>query len=291
MIETYIQILVNGIIIGSLYALIASGLSLIYNVNKFIHLAHGVTIAISGYLLFWLFGSWNMNFVLASILTVILTGFSGVLMYKVIYAPLIKRKTNNIVILVASFSILFIFENMIQILFGAGMESYDFDSQIYDIFGVYINEVQILIVVLTVLIFIGLWIFLNRTNTGKSIRAVSDNKELAEVLGINVDKLVLMSFFVGSVIAGMGGILIGLEQNLEPNMGMNFIIKGFTGSIVGGFTSIPGAIGGSYIIGLVENVGVWFLPSQFKYALTYIILFVFLLFKPNGIWGVKEREV
>lgn len=291
MIEIYFQILINGLIIGSLYALVASGLSLIYNVNKFIHLAHGITLTVSAYFMFYIFKTLTLNLYIATLLSIIFSGIFGTLLYILIYKPLIQRKTSNIVLLIASFAILLLFENIILMIFGADVKTYNINSKTYNFLGILITNIQITVIISTILIFLALYLFLNKTNTGKSLRAISDNKELAQVLGINIDKAILLSFFIGSSIAGLGGILIGIEQNLEPTMGMSLIIKAFTGSIVGGLTSIPGSIGGSYFIGIIENYGVWFLPSQFKEAITYIILFIFLLFKPQGIFGIKERQI
>jgi branched-chain amino acid transport system permease protein len=290
MIDTYIQILINGLIVGSLYALVASGLSLIYNVNKFIHLAHGITVTVSAYFMFWIFKELTVNFFVASVLAVLFAGLFGVALYYFLYQPLIKRKTSNIVLLIASFALLLFFENLVLMIFGADVKTYGISSNTLDFAGVLITNIQLTIILLTLAVFGLLWFFLNKSNTGKSLRAISDNKELAEVMGINTKKAVLISFFIGSAIAGLGGVLVGLEQNLEPTMGLNLIIKGFTGAVIGGLTSIPGAIGGSYILGVVENYGVWFLPSQFKEAIAYILLFVFLLFRPTGIFGIKERE-
>jgi len=120
------------------------------------------------------------------------------------------------------------------------------------------------------------------------MRAVSDNKELAAIAGINQKRVSDYSFIIGSVLAGIAGILIGLEQNLEPTMGTTLIIKGFTGAVIGGITSVPASILGSYLLGLAENYGIWFLPSGFKDAIAFAILFLFLLFKPNGLFGFNR---
>ena len=120
------------------------------------------------------------------------------------------------------------------------------------------------------------------------MRAVSDNKDAAEIVGISPEKIYAWSFIIGSAIAGIAGILVGLEQNLEPTMGTNLMIKGFTGAIIGGIGSVHGAILGSFLLGIVENFGIWFLPSGYKDAITFTILLIFLLFRPYGILGVKQ---
>ena len=120
------------------------------------------------------------------------------------------------------------------------------------------------------------------------MRAVADNKDVAEIVGISAKKIFAWSFVVGSLIAGVVGILISLEQNLEPLMGTNLMIKGFTGAVVGGIASVPGAILGSFLLGFAENFGVLFLPSGYKDAIAFVLLFVFLLFRPQGLLGIKR---
>jgi branched-chain amino acid transport system permease protein len=129
---------------------------------------------------------------------------------------------------------------------------------------------------------------MKKTKLGKAMRAVADNKDVAEVVGISAEKIYSWSFIIGSAIAGIAGILVGLEQNLEPTMGTNLMIKGFTAAIIGGIGSVPGSILGSFLLGLVENFGIWFLPSGYKEAIAFIILFIFLLFRPQGILGIKK---
>ena len=118
------------------------------------------------------------------------------------------------------------------------------------------------------------------------MRAVADNKELASIVGINPKKIAIYSFLIGSALAGIAGILIGLEQNMDPTMGTELMIKGFTGAIIGGIGSVAGAIPGSYLLGIAENFGIWYLPSGYKDAIAFVLLFIFLLFKPEGLFGV-----
>jgi len=130
---------------------------------------------------------------------------------------------------------------------------------------------------------------MKKTRIGKAMRAVADNKDMAEVIGISSEKIYSAVFMVGSAVAGIVAILVGLEQNLEPTMGTNLMIKGFTAAIIGGIGSVPGAILGSYLLGFAENFGIWFLPSGYKDAIAFIILFIFLLFRHQGILGIKKK--
>jgi len=122
------------------------------------------------------------------------------------------------------------------------------------------------------------------------MRAVADNKEVAQTVGIDPEKMYTYTFVIGSFLAGVAGILIGIEQNLFPQMGVSLVIKGFTGAVIGSLASVPGAVLGSLILGLVENIGIWWLPSGYKDAIAFFLLFIFLLFRPSGLLGKKVGE-
>lgn len=284
------QLLANSIIIGSIYALVACGFSLIYSTNRFMHLAHGTSVIVSAYILYWLFALLNVPFVLAIILTLALSALLGVGMYRLVYLPLQKRKSSNVILLLASVGLLILFENLILLFFGADVKTIGYIkvAKGMEILGAIITPLQIIIICVSISLLILLWIFMKRSKLGRDMRAVSDNKELASVMGINHVKIAYYSFIIGSVLAGIAGILIGLEQNLEPTMGTNLMIKGFTGSIIGGITSVPASILGSYLLGIAENFGIWYLPSGYKDAIAFILLFIFLLVKPTGLFGIKK---
>ena len=284
------QLTANGIIAGSIYALVASGFSLIYGTNKFMHFAHGAVVAVGAYLLYALFSILGLNFYLAILLTLILSGVLGLLVYRIIYLPLQIRKASNVILLLASIAILILFENLIQLFFGADIKTINYleVSKGVSVLGAIITPLQITIVLISIFLLIGLYIFTKKTKLGRNMRAVSDNKELASILGVDYRKVADYSFIIGSVLAGIAGILIGLEQNLSPTMGTFLIIKGFTGAVIGGITSVPASVLGSYILGLVENYGIWFLPSGYKDAIAFILLFIFLLFKPSGLFGINR---
>jgi branched-subunit amino acid ABC-type transport system permease component len=157
-----------------------------------------------------------------------------------------------------------------------------------EIFGAIITPLQIIIILSSIIFLVFLYFFMKKTTIGKAMRAVADNKDVAEIVGISSERIYSWSFIVGSAIAGGAAILIGLEQNLKPMMGTNLMIKGFTAAIIGGIGSVPGAILGSFLLGFSENFGIWFLPSGYKDAIAFLILFVFLIFRPQGILGIKR---
>lgn len=284
------QLLVNGLIAGSIYALVASGFSLIYATNKFVHFAHGTTVTVSAYFMFALFSQLGVPFYVAAVMTIIGAGALGWLMYAALYRPLKQRGSSNAILLVASIGLMILLENLMLLIFGADVKTLNFIEvrKGIEIGGAVITPLQIVIIAISVLLLISLWILTKKTKFGMTMRAVSDHPELARISGINADKAAAQSFMLGSSIAGLAAILIALEQNIEPVMGTGLIIKGFTGAIIGGITSLPGAVLGSYILGLAENFGIWWLPSGYKDAIAFVLLFVFLLWRPAGILGLSK---
>lgn len=285
-----LQILVNGLIAGSIYALVAVGFSLIYSTNRFMHFAHGSTVAVGAYLLFTLFSLFKFDFWISMVLTVIGAGLFGVLLNRLVYKPLRQKKASSVILLVASFGLLVLIESLILMIFGADIKTIGFIkiAKGIELFGAIITPLQIVIIGTALSLLVILFLFMKYHRLGKALRAVASNPQKSEIVGISSEKIFELSMMLGSALAGIAGILVGLEQNLDPSMGTSLIIKGFTGAIIGGVTSVPGAVLGSYVLGIVENVGIWFLPSGYKDAIAFTILFLFLLFRPNGILGISR---
>ena len=181
------QLIANSIIIGSIYALVAAGFSLIYSTNKFMHFAHGVMVALAGYILFLVFSILHINFYVSCVLTIILSAFIGWLSYRIIYEPLQRRKSSNVILLIASLGMLILVENTIMISFGPDIKTIDQFSigKGMDILGAIITPVQIAIIIITLALLAVLFWFMYKTRLGRNMRAVADNKELTSIIGIN----------------------------------------------------------------------------------------------------------
>ena len=287
----FIQLLINGLIAGAIYALVSSGFSLIYSTCKFVHFAHGSAVAFAAYMLFLMFSSFGLNFWVGAVIAIVLSALLGIVMNTFVYRALRKRKASNIILLIASFGLLILIESLILIFFGADVKTIGFIKveKGIDFLGAVITPLQIYIIIISFLLLIGLFFLMKKTKIGKAMRAVADNRDVAEIVGISAEKVYNWSFAIGSAIAGIAGILVALEQNLEPTMGTGLIIKGFTAAIIGGIGSVPGSILGAFLLGLCENFGIWYLPSGYKDAIAFILLFIFLLFRPNGILGKKKQ--
>ncbi len=286
-----LQLVVNSLIAGSIYALVASGFSLIYNINRFMHFAHGASIVIAGYLLYSFYVVIGFGFIYSLISTLFYSSFLGLFIYRSVYYPLEKRKASKIIILMASIALLILFQNFVQMVYGANVKDIGFIEieKGIEIGGAIITSLQIVIIVSAIAFMGFLYVFMKKTKVGRDMRAVSDNKELASIIGINYNKIYVLSFLIGSFLAGIAGILIALEQNITPNFGTGLMIKGFTGSIIGGISSVPAAVAGSYILGIAENFGIAVLPSGYKEAISFILLFLFLLLRPEGIISLGRR--
>jgi len=302
------QLLLNGIIAGSIYTLVALGFTVIYRTVKFFHFAHGAIYAIGAYLAYAVFSCWPLVFgppsheatadlrfatscAIAIIAGVIGAAIVGVVIDRIVYKPLRKKKAPNLVFLLASFGVFILIQNLLQLIFGAQILSIRTGpvKEGHHVFGAVITNIQILILVVSCLLFAALWLFIQKTKLGKAMRAVADDRLAASVVGINPERIILAAFAIGSALAGVAGILISLETNIEPTMGMNAILKGIIASIIGGIGSIPGAMFGGLFLGLAENLGIWKISAGWKDCIAFVILIVFLLIRPGGIMGVKTQ--
>ncbi len=285
-----LQLTINGLIAGSIYALVASGFSLIYGTNKFMHFAHGIAVVFAGYLVYTEVVLAKFPLFLTLLPAIAVTSLFGLFIYEIIYSPLQKRKASNVILLIASIAVLILFQNLIQAVYGPDVKTIElYSAKSISFAGATITSLQLYIILVSCILFIALYLLLEKTSLGRQMRAIFDNKELASVVGINYRSVVQNSFLIGSALAGIAGILVTLDQNITPVAGTNLIIKGFTAAVIGGVTSVPAALLGGYILGLAENYGIWYLPSTYKDAIAFALLFIFLLFKPNGLFGIDRR--
>jgi branched-chain amino acid transport system permease protein len=286
------QLLLNGIIAGSNYALIAVGFTVIYRTVKFFHFAHGMVYTAGAYFTYTLFILLHFNFIIAFLFSVILAGILGVAIDRLVYYPLRKKNASNLIYLLASFGIFIFIQNMIQLIYGAQLLTIRAlpIKEGHHFLGAVITDIQIVIFVVSIILLVLLWIFIQKTNLGKAMRAVADDPEAASVVGINPERIIFISFAVGSALAGAAGLLISFETNIEPTMGFSALLKGIIASIIGGIGSIPGAILGGFFLGSAENLGIWKITSGWKDCIAFVILIIFLLIRPRGFLGTKTEK-
>ncbi len=288
------QLIVNSLIAGGTYALVAMGFSLIYGATKFFNLAHGAMAAIGGYAAFFLLTNFaSMNVLVAVIVSVLFAGLCGYVLDRVVFFQLRKRKASNMVLLVASLGAFTIIQAVIAMIFTSQFQtlSNSVSGSVYQIGpsialgagSAAITETQVFILASALAVFILLALFLKKTLFGKAMRAVSDDEEVAKIAGINTEKIIGWTFFIGSAIAGLAGVLIGFDTGIQPTMGLQILLKGVIAAIVGGIGSIPGAILGAMLLGFAENFGIWKISGEWKDAIAFVLLILFLIFRPRGI--------
>lgn len=286
------QIILNGLIAGGIYALIAIGFTIIYRTVRYFHFAHGAIYTVGAYLAYIFLNQLGLWSITSGLLAILFCAVLGILVDRIVYLPLRRQKASNLVVLIASFGVFIFLQNLIQLIYGAQILTLRTGPvrEGYQILGAIITDTQILILVVSVLLSVVLWLFIQRAKLGKAMRAVSDDPLAASVVGIYPEKTIFASFAIGSALAGAAGILISLETNIEPTMGFNAILKGIIASIIGGIGSIPGAVIGGFFLGIAENLGIWKIPASWKDSIAFAILIVFLLLRPGGIWGIKTDK-
>jgi branched-subunit amino acid ABC-type transport system permease component len=278
------QLIINSIIAGSIYSLVALGFNLIYGTTKFFNLSHGVLAAVGGYAVFYLTRSLGLPLILSAIVGIIIAGIIGYLIDKSVFQALRKRKASGMVFLVASLGIMTALQAVIAIIFSSQFQTLSTGSfKVYGVFGGVITQVQVIILVLSILIMFGLAILLKFTRFGKAVRAISDDEEVSKIVGINTNKIIGRVFFIGSAIAGLSGILVGLDTGIEPGMGLSLLLKGVIASIIGGIGNVYGGVLGAFLLGFIENFGIWKISGEWKDAIAFGVLLIFLLVRPQGI--------
>ncbi len=289
------QLIVNSIIAGSIYSLVALGFNLIYGTTRFFNLAHGVLSAVGGYVVFYLtksgmLGSPEIPLIPAILLGALAAGLIGYLLDKFLFLRLRMRKASSMVFLVASLGAMTAIQAIIAIIFSSQFQTLSTasgfgsgETKTYEFLGGIITEVQVVILVSAIVIMLALVWFLKKTRFGKAVRAVSDEEDVAKIVGIDTDRIIGRIFFIGSAIAGYAGIMVGLDTGIEPTMGLSLLLKGVVASIIGGVGNIFGGVLGAFVLAFVENFGIWKISGEWKDAIAFIVLIVFLLFRPQGI--------
>jgi len=288
------QMILNGIIAGGIYVLIAIGFTIIYRTVRFFHFAHGIVYTAGAYFTYSLFTSFHFSFPISFFLSIFLASLLGIVIDRVVYYPLRLKNASNLIFLIASFGVFIFLQNLIALIYGSQILTLRTGPirEGYHILGAVITPIQILILTVLIILVFLLWFFIKQTKFGKAMRAVSDDPLAANVVGINPERIIIISFALGSLLAGVAGILISLETNLEPTMGFIPLLKGVIASIIGGIGSIPGSVLGGFFLGLVENLGIWKISASWKDLIAFVILIIFLLFKPRGFLGIKtEKEI
>ena len=292
--QYFMQHLTNGISLGSLYALIAIGYTMVYGILRLINFAHGDIFMIGSYMAFYLITSAAVPWYLAFIFAIVITVLFGMSVEKGAYKPL--RNSPKISVLISAIGASFLIENLAIVIFGGRPKAFpipDMFNKIVNIGGVSIVSLTFYIPVMTLVILFVLVYLIQKTKTGMAMRAVSKDYEAARLMAIDVDKIISFTFGVGSFLAAVGGIMWAMKfPQLAPLMGVMPGLKCFIAAVIGGIGNIKGAVLGGFILGLGEIMIVALLPALTGYrdAFAFILLIVILLIKPTGLMGQKLTE-
>ena len=297
--DTFLQQLINGLTVGSLYALVALGYTMVYGVMKLINFAHGDLVAFSAYVgltLFTQFYGSNalslVNIVIVFSLTAIIVAFIGVLLERLAYRPL--RTAPRLSAVVSALGASLVIQNGIMLIWGPNMEIFPadvFPSTSWNFGGVIISFTQLVILALSAVLMVSLYIFINKTKMGTAIRATAIDQDAAKLMGINVNRIIMIIFIVGSMLGAIGGLFIGMYyRGLTFDMGWLYGLNAFIAAIIGGIGSIPGAMLGGLLLGLFNAMISGYISTEWAETFTFILLIIILIVKPTGLLGEKTAE-
>lgn len=290
--ELLIVLIKTGLVMGLLYSLFAFGLSLILSVNKVFHVAQGGTFVLSAYVFYSLSTKQGLPLAVAALGALVAAALIAVLMQYLIYIPLAKRDADPMVVLVASLLLVAFAQYVIELVWGAGVVGIiapDWFGWSTTVFGLRLEAYDFGVLVLALVIFVGMHWFLTRTRAGLEFRAVGDNPERAAALAISLDKVYLRSMILGSVLVVPAAILLSLKAPIHPSMGFDLLLKAVIALTIGGMGRMSGAFIGGLLVGLVETVPLFWLPTEWGEFTLYIVAFLFVIFRPTGLVGATRK--
>lgn len=298
-----IQLLINGMITGAVYALVALGFSLIYRSCKIFHIAHAAVFTSAAYFLYMFHHQAHIGLVLSILLSIICTAILGAAMEIIVYQPLFKEEASSSVMLISSIGIMIIVVNIIAMIWGnetkiiiSGISKTTkftnpfagVDSVFKEIIVTLPQIVQFCISVSIILLVLAV---LKYTKFGKKVNAICDNSRLVEIFGISLVRYRIFIFLIGSAMAGLGSILFAVDFGMDPYVGMPILLIAAVAVIVGGVHHFPGAVLGGFLLGFAKALVVWKMSAKWENMIVFLLLILFLLFRPEGILSQKKREV
>jgi len=283
--------LINGLRTGSIYALIALGYTMVYGIAKMINFAHGDIIMVGAYALYVLVALLKVPALAAVLLTIMICSVLGIIIEKVAYKPL--RKAQGLSVLITAIGMSFLLQSLALLIFKPNPIAFKSIIAVESVRlgDITISGISLVTFVITFICMIALTLFVNKTKTGTAMKAVSEDKAAAELMGINVNRTISITFAIGSALAAVAGILFVCQyQSVQPTLGALPGIKAFVAAVLGGIGSIPGAMIGGIALGLIESISKAYISSQLADAIVFGVLVVVLLVKPSGLLGKNRIE-
>ncbi|MGA7878494.1 MAG: branched-chain amino acid ABC transporter permease [Desulfoferrobacter sp.] len=298
--ELFFQQLTNGLAVGAIYALIALGYTMVYGVLKLINFAHGDLFTIGAYLGLTLLTSMALTehlgpFLGVSVLAIMVMGLValiGALLDRLAYRPL--RESPRLSAVVSALGASIFFQNTVMLIYGARFQVYPqniLPKTAINIFGLYVPLIRILILLASIVMMGALYFFIQKTKVGTAIRAAAIDQGAARLMGIDVNRVILMVFLLGPAMGGLAGLMVGLYYGqINFTMGWVYGLKAFTAAILGGIGNIPGAMVGGILLGVIEAMGAAYLSIAWKDAIAFCVLILILIFRPTGLLGERVAE-
>ena len=291
---SFISYLKDGINLGSIYAIIALGYTMVYGIAKMLNFAHGDVIMVGAFVILTVITGAGMSPVLAVLLSVVFCTVLGVVIEKVAYRPL-RKASSNLAVLITAIGVSYLLQNVALLIFGADAKSFVTVINVpsLSLFGgeLVIKGITIVTVLTCIVIMVALTLFVQKTKPGQAMRAVSEDKGAAQLMGINVNATIALTFAIGSGLAAIAGLLLcSAYPTLTPYTGAMPGIKAFVAAVFGGIGSIPGAMVGGILLGIIEIFGKAYISSQVADAIVFAVLIIVLLVKPTGLFGKNIQE-
>ena len=291
---SFLSFLINGISLGSVYAIIALGYTMVYGIAKMLNFAHGDVIMIGAYVIFTSMTGFNLNPILSIIIAMIVCTVLGILIERVAYKPL-RNASSNLAVLITAIGVSYLLQNVALLVFGADTKSFSSVVQLPPLVlaggALTIQATTIVTILANIVIMIALSLFVKKSKPGQAMQAVSEDRGAAELMGINVNGTIALTFAIGSALAAIAGALLcSAYSNLTPYTGAMPGIKAFVAAVFGGIGSIPGAMVGGLLLGVIENLSRAYISSEIADAIVFAVLIVVLLVKPAGLFGKNVQE-
>lgn len=288
-----LQHLINGISIGAVYAIIALGYTMVYGIAKMLNFAHGDVIMVGAYISFCVTNYLGLPVIVSILASVAVCTLLGIMIEALAYKPL--RGTPSLAVLITAIGVSYFLQNSAQLIWGSAPKNFSsivsFDPIVLFEGRLVITGEVIVTVAVSALVMAGLTFFTGKTRTGKAMRAVSEDRDAAQLMGINVNRTISTTFAIGSALAAVAGVLLcSTVPTLAPTTGSMPGIRAFTAAVFGGIGSIPGAMLGGLLLGIIETLSKAYLPNQFSDAIVFGVLIVVLLVKPTGLMGKQVQE-
>lgn len=293
MLEALVQNLVFGILLGALYGLAAVGIAMVFGVTKFLNVAHGELLMLGGYACFWLFNLFDLDPFLSLPLTIFFLLVIGTVLYKLFFVRMVKlpqeEKIKNTMLV--GFGLSLILQNVALMLWTAddrGITT-SYSSAAFSLLGVRFPYVRLAGLLISLVCLFSLQLFLRRTYTGKAIRATVENWEAASLMGIDIHKVYLLSFLLGTALAGAAGVLVSVTFSVDPSMGMHWTLKALIVMVLGGVGNFMGTFVAGILLGVTESTTAFFMGGNYREVVGLILFLLVLVFRPQGLFGQKER--